>query len=93
MGDAWIEQSYVGLRRVSPITIAGFYDDVAASGPVAILGNASVQETLSKFLTGTALGDVAMKTLGMASAASMASRALSQGKPASPGGGNGELGR
>ena len=41
MGDAWVEQSFAGLRRVSPITISGFYDDVAASGPVAILGNAT----------------------------------------------------
>ena len=41
MGDAWAEQTFAGLRRVSPVTISGFYDDVAASGPVAILGNAT----------------------------------------------------
>ena len=37
-GDAWVEQSYVGMRRVDDITIGGFYDDVAASGPHAIFG-------------------------------------------------------
>ncbi len=41
MGDAWVENAYTGLRKVNEITISGFYDDVAASGPVAILGNAS----------------------------------------------------
>ena len=39
MGDSWAEESFTGLRRVSPITIGGFYDDVAASGPHALLGN------------------------------------------------------
>lgn len=39
LGDAWVENFYTGLRRVSPITISGFYDDAAASGPHAILGN------------------------------------------------------
>lgn len=38
LGDAWAEQAYTGLRRISPIRIAGFYDDVAASGPHALLG-------------------------------------------------------
>ena len=41
LGDAWAESVYTGLRTVSPITIGGFYDDVASSGPVAIFGNAS----------------------------------------------------
>lgn len=41
MGDSWKEFSPTGLKSVSPITISGFYDDVAASGPVAILGNAT----------------------------------------------------
>ena len=38
MGDTWEEHLYAGLRKASPITIGGFYDDVAASGPHAILG-------------------------------------------------------
>ena len=41
LGDSWLEQAYTGFRRMSPITIAGFYDDVAASGPNALLGNAT----------------------------------------------------
>lgn len=41
LGDAWAEQAYANFRRISPITIGGFYDDVAASGPVALLGNAT----------------------------------------------------
>lgn len=38
MGDSFAENSFTGLKRTSPITISGFYDDVAASGPHAILG-------------------------------------------------------
>ncbi len=41
MADSWVENAPTGLKRVSPITIGGFYDDVAASGPVALFGNAS----------------------------------------------------
>ncbi len=78
------------LQAFSDHKIAG--DLAIALSPLAILGNQSVQETISKFMQGTAVGDVALKTLGMASAASMASRALSQGKSASPGG-NGQLER
>ena len=41
LGDAWAEVAYTGLRRISPIRIGGFYDDVAASGPHALFGNAT----------------------------------------------------
>lgn len=41
LGDAWAEVAYTGLRRMSPIKISGFYDDAAASGPNALLGNAT----------------------------------------------------
>jgi len=37
-GDSWVEQSKVGIYRMADITISGFYDDVAASGPHAIFG-------------------------------------------------------
>ena len=40
-GDAYVENSYVGVRRIEPFTISGFYDDVAASGPHALFGNTS----------------------------------------------------
>lgn len=38
MGAGWVAHGPTGLKRVSPITISGFYDDVAASGPHAIFG-------------------------------------------------------
>ena len=40
-GDAWVEHLYAGVRRHEPITFSGFYDDVAASGPHVLFGNAS----------------------------------------------------
>ena len=36
--DAWPRQFYTGIRQVGDITINGFYDDVAASGPHALFG-------------------------------------------------------
>ena len=41
MGDAWVEHSYIGVRMAPEITFSGPYEDVAASGPVAIFGNAT----------------------------------------------------
>lgn len=41
MGDGWAENLYTGLRRVGPITIGGFYDDIGTSGPNALMGNAT----------------------------------------------------
>jgi hypothetical protein len=43
---------------------------------MAILGGESVVDILEKFLHGTAVGDIALKTLGMVSTASVASRNL-----------------
>ena len=40
-GDAWVENLWAGVRRHEPITFSGFYDDVAASGPHVLFGNAS----------------------------------------------------
>jgi hypothetical protein len=34
--DAWVEQLYSGIQRMSPITMSGFYDDTATTGPDAI---------------------------------------------------------
>lgn len=34
--DAWVENLYSGIRRMSPITMSGFYDDTATTGPDAI---------------------------------------------------------
>ena len=36
--DAWPRQGYTGIRSVGEITLSGPYDDVAASGPHALLG-------------------------------------------------------
>ncbi len=41
MGDAWVENLPTGLKKVNEITISGFYDDAASSGPAALLGNAT----------------------------------------------------
>lgn len=40
-GDSWAEALYTGIRKLNPFKIAGFYDDVAASGPHALLGQAT----------------------------------------------------
>ena len=55
-GDAWTEQSFVGVRRVGDITIRGFYDDAASSGNATIFGNASDPgaERVLKLNVGTA---------------------------------------
>lgn len=34
--DAWVEMLYSGIQRMSPITMSGFYDDTATSGPDVI---------------------------------------------------------
>lgn len=36
-GDQWVEQIFTGLREAQPVTIEGFYDDTATSGPDAVL--------------------------------------------------------
>lgn len=38
-GDAWFEQLATGIRRMNPITLGGFYDDTASTGPNAIFVN------------------------------------------------------
>lgn len=40
-GDSWQESLYTGIKKMTPITISGFYDDVAASGPHALMGQTS----------------------------------------------------
>ena len=65
------------LQAFGDQKIAG--DLAKALSPLAILGGESVVDVLSKILKDTAVGDVALKTLGMVSAASVASRTLSSG--------------
>lgn len=40
-GDSWAEALYVGVRKLNPFSIEGFYDDVAASGPHLLWGQAT----------------------------------------------------
>ena len=37
-GDSWKEALYTGIRGAKDITVGGYYEDVAASGPHALLG-------------------------------------------------------
>lgn len=34
-GDTWENHIYTGLRRAEPITVGGYYDDTATTGPNA----------------------------------------------------------
>lgn len=36
-GDSWVEQLFSGVKRASPLVVAGFYDDTATTGPDALL--------------------------------------------------------
>lgn len=38
-GDSWVEHTFTGVRSMDDITIGGFYNDAAATGPHALLGN------------------------------------------------------
>lgn len=35
-GDAWFEHLATGIRKMNPVTLSGFYDDAATTGPDAI---------------------------------------------------------
>ena len=53
-GDSWKEQLYTGFRMAADITVKGFYDDVAATGPNALLGQANIGgERVIKLNVGT----------------------------------------
>ena len=40
-GDSWVEHLYVGVKRMDPLMLEGFYEDTAASGPHAVFGQTS----------------------------------------------------
>lgn len=40
-GDSWVEHLYVGVKKMNDIVIGGFYDDAAATGPHALMGQTS----------------------------------------------------
>lgn len=37
IGDSWAEALYTGLRKANEVTMKGFYDDTATTGPDAML--------------------------------------------------------
>ena len=41
-GDAWKEQKFSGFSMADDITLSGFYEDTAATGPHAIFGTLSM---------------------------------------------------
>ena len=40
--DSWEEVLYTGINKVADITLKGYYDDVAATGPHALFGTLSM---------------------------------------------------
>lgn len=48
-GDSWAEALFVGLKRANEVTVKGFYDDTASTGPDALMVN--VGEVLSMQFT------------------------------------------
>jgi hypothetical protein len=44
-GDAWVENSYVGVKKGNAITMEGFYDDTASTGPDVVFGAAALGDT------------------------------------------------
>lgn len=51
-GDAWVEQLYTGVKRANPVTLEGFYDDTASTGPDVVLNAIGDTRTL-KFTWGS----------------------------------------
>lgn len=46
-GDTWFESLPVGLRRMDPVTLSGFYDDTATTGPDAIFNAPAATTTVA----------------------------------------------
>lgn len=45
-GDSWVENLFTGIKKMDPVTIEGFYDDTATTGPDAILNSLGDTRTL-----------------------------------------------
>lgn len=52
-GDTWREVLATGVKRAEPITIGGFYDDTATTGPDAIFNSVGSERTLKVTHGGT----------------------------------------
>lgn len=46
-GDSWFEHLPVGLRRMDPVTLSGWYDDAATTGPDAIFNAPAATTTVA----------------------------------------------
>lgn len=46
-GDSWVEHLFVGLSRMADVTLGGFYDDTASTGPDAVLNAIGATRTLT----------------------------------------------
>ena len=49
-GDTWMEQLYVGVRRMDPVVCEGFYDDVA-NGPSDVFSGSAIGSIVAVILT------------------------------------------
>lgn len=45
VGVAWVEQLWTGIKQMQPVTLSGFYDDTASTGPDAVLGPSALGST------------------------------------------------
>ena len=45
-GDTWVEHLFTGIKRGEDVTIRGFYDDTASTGPNVILIGIGDQRTV-----------------------------------------------
>jgi len=50
-GDSWVEQLYTGIKRMEPITLEGFYDDTATTGPDVKFGAGTLGTSVEVIIT------------------------------------------
>ena len=77
-GDSWFESLATGMRKMSPVTLGGLYDDTATTGPDALFNApASGPSTTVRTLTITFGGS---KTVSVNCLIQKYTRMLSRGK-------------
>lgn len=57
-GDSWGENLFTGLKKANPVTLSGFYDDTATTGPDVILNSLGDTRTLKITWGGTKTSSV-----------------------------------
>ena len=45
-GESWVKQLYTGMRQAQPVTLEGFFDDTATTGPDVILNDIGSERSL-----------------------------------------------